>query len=181
MKFAAKIKDIGRTLDGNLTLTLESGKIDPAAAMELSQVDKLDVEIKKHREKRSLDANAYAWVLMSKIAQIIGSSKEEVYEEMLQRYGILYEDSDGYIAVTVRASVDMKKVKGHWQLIRDNGTNKAYAMIKGSSEYNTKEMSCFIDGIVSDAKELGIETLPPEELERMMAAYGKKTEKRVDG
>lgn len=177
MKFTAKIKDIGRTLEGSLTLTLESHRMDPAAAMELSQVDKLDVEIKKHREKRSLDANAYAWVLMSKIAQVIGSSKEEVYEEMLHRYGILYEDSGGYIAVTVKASVDMKKVEGHWQLIRDNGTFKAYAMIKGSSEYNTKEMSCFIDGIVSDAKELGIETLPPEELERMVAAYGKTMER----
>lgn len=73
MKFSAKIKDIGRTLDDNLTLILESSKMNPAAAMELSQVDKLDVEIKKHREKRSLDANAYAWVLMSKNAQIIGS------------------------------------------------------------------------------------------------------------
>ncbi|MCM1191993.1 MAG: hypothetical protein NC123_18255 [Butyrivibrio sp.] len=177
MKFTARIKDIGRTLEGNFTLTLESRDMIPAAAMKLSQVDKLDVEIKKHLEKRSLDANAYAWVLMSKIAQVLGSSKEEVYEEMLHRYGILYEDSGGYITVTVKASVDMRKVEGHWQLVRDNGTFKAYAMIKGSSQYDTKEMSRFIDGIVSDAKELDIETLPPDELERMVAAYGKTVER----
>lgn len=177
MKFTAKIKDIGRTLDGNFTLTLESSRMDATEATDLCKFDNLDVEIKKHREKRSLDANAYAWVIMSKIAHVIGSSKEEVYEEMLHRYGVLYEDSDGYIAVTVKSSVDMKKVDGHWQLIRDNGNFKAYAMIKGSSQYNTKEMSCFIDGIVSDAKELWIETLPPEELERMMSAYEKNVER----
>ena len=53
-------------------------------------------------------------------------------------------------------------------------------MIKGSSEYDTKEMSSFIDGIISEAKGLGIETLPPEELERMMKDYGKKITQRAD-
>ena len=110
----------------------------------------------------------------------MASGKDEVYEEMLRRYGVIYEDSDGYITVTVKSSVDMSKVSGHWQLIRDNGTFKAYAMIKGSSEYDTKEMSSFIDGIISEAKGLGIETLPPEELERMMKDYGKKITQRAD-
>ena len=41
----------------------------------------------------------------------------------------------------------------------------------GSSTFNTKEMSVFIDGIVSECKELGIETLTSEELERMKAAW----------
>lgn len=127
----------------------------------------LDIKAVKHREKRSLDANAYAWVLMSKIATVLRTSKEEIYEEMLRRYGVLYEDDGGYITVTVKASVDMNKIDGHWQLIKDNGTFKAYAMIKGSSEYDTKEMSSFIDVIVSEAKEMGIETLTPNELEQM--------------
>ena len=57
---------------------------------------------------------------------------------------------------------------------------RTYMMLKGSSEYDTKEMSHLIDGLVSECKEMGIETLPPEELERMMAAYGKKIEKCTD-
>ena len=180
MKLIGRIKDIGRTLDGKFTITLESPDMDTNEATDLSQSDKLDVEIRKHRYKRSLEANAYAWVLISKIAQALASGKDEVYEEMLRRYGVIYEDSDGYITVTVKSSVDMSKVTGHWQLIRDNGTFKAYAMIKGSSEYDTKEMSSFIDGIISEAKGLGIETLPPEELERMMKDYGKKITQRAD-
>lgn len=137
----------------------------------IKDINLLDIKAVKHRDKRSLDANAYAWVLMSKIASVLSTSKEEVYEEMLHRYGVLYEDEDGYITITVKNSVDMHKVDGHWQLIKDNGTFKAYAMIKGSSQYDTKEMSCFIDGIVSEAKELGIETLTPRELEQMKAGW----------
>lgn len=137
----------------------------------IKDIDILDIKAVKHREKRSLDANAYAWVLMGKIAAALNTSKDEVYEEMLRRYGVLYEDDDGYITITVKNSVDMHKVDGHWQLIKDNGTFKAYAMIKGSSQYDTKEMSSFIDGIVSEAKELGIETLTPHELEQMKAGW----------
>lgn len=84
---------------------------------------------------------------------------------------MLYEDKEGYITVTVKSSVDMGKVEGHWQLIKDNGAFKAYAMIKGSSQYDTKEMSHFIDGIVSEAKELDIETLTPMELEQMKVGW----------
>lgn len=137
----------------------------------IKDIDKLDIKAVKHRGKRSLDANAYAWVLMSKIASALNTSKEEVYEEMLCRYGELYEDDEGYITITIKATVDIEKIPGHWQFIKDNGAFKAYAKIKGSSEYNTKEMSVFIDGIVSEAKELGIETLTPAELEQMKVGW----------
>ena len=38
---------------------------------------------------------------------------------------------------------------------------------KGSSEFDKREMSILIDGIVDEAKTLGIETLTSAELERM--------------
>lgn len=133
----------------------------------IKDLEKLSVKATKYRQKRSLDANAYAWVLMTKIANALKSSKEEVYEEMLRRYGKLYEDENGLITVTVKKSVDMSKVDGHWQKIKSNDKFTAYAMIKGSSEYDTKEMSDFIDGIVSDAQELGIQTESPEAIREM--------------
>ena len=77
----------------------------------------------------------------------------------------------GYITITVKSTVDMSRIEGHWEKIRDNGTFAAYAMIKGSSEYDTKEMSVFIDGVVSEAKELGIQTETPEEIERLKALW----------
>ena len=133
----------------------------------LKTQEKLSVSMKKWRKKRSLDANAYVWVIMSEIAVVLGTSKEEVYEEMLQRYGVLYKDEDGYITMTVKSIVDMRKIDGHWKRYKDNGKFTSYIMIKGTSEYDTAEMSRFIDCVVEEAKELDIETLPPDKLERM--------------
>lgn len=43
----------------------------------------------------------------------------------------------------------------------------------GSSSYDTFEMSRLIDEIVAEAKDLGIETMPPEELERLIQSWGR--------
>ena len=168
METTGKLTGVMRSFDGNsIVITLE---VDPTAAGQienLSAQDKLSIKVVKYRKKRSLDANAYAWVLMTKIADAVSSSKEEIYEEMLQKYGSVYEDEDGYITMTVKKSVDMTKIGGHWKYIKDNGKFASYLMIKGSSEYDTEEMSHFIDRIVEESKDLGIETATPDELERM--------------
>lgn len=138
---------------------------------EIKDIEKLSICAKKYRQKRSLDANAYAWVIISKIAEKVESSKEDVYEEMLQRYGCFYQDEEGYITITVKAEVDMSKIEGHWKFLKTNGKFTSYLMIKGTSEYDTLEMSKFIDGVVYEAKQLGIETLSPAELERMVSQW----------
>ncbi len=135
---------------------------------------KLSISAKEYKKKRSLDANAYCWVLMSKIAELNDTSKDEVYEEMLQKYGYFYKDDNGYITVTVKDEVDMSKIKGHWKFYSGNGEFSAYLMIKGSSEYDSKEMAKFIDMIVLEAKEQGIQTETPDEIERMKALWGAK-------
>lgn len=149
--------------------------VTEASAQELQTLKglgELSVSLKRWRQKRSLDANAYAWVLMSKMASVLGTSKDEVYEELLQKYGIIYEDENGYITVTVKSSVDMSKITGHWKRYKDNGKFISYLMIKGSSEYDTAEMSQFIDRVVEEAKDLEIETLPPDEIARMKQEWG---------
>ena len=156
----------------NVTFALnESSAINEIA--KLKEFDKLAIKITKFRKKRSLDSNAYAWVLFTKIAEVVNSSKDEIYEEMLQKYGYIYQDDDGYITVTVKSEVDMSKIDGHWKFYKSNGKFSSYMMIKGSSQYDSAEMAKFIDQIVQEAKNLGIETLPPEELERMNAQWGR--------
>lgn len=137
----------------------------------IKDLEKLSIKVVRYRHKRSLDANAYAWQLMSKIADALHSSKEEIYEEMLRRYGQLYEDEEGVLTVTAKSTIDMSKTGDHWLRIKGNDKFTAYAMIKGSSEYDTKEMSIFIDGVVYEAKELGIQTETPEEIERLKALW----------
>lgn len=173
MRFTGRLKKpIIDYLTGRLTILFEPCEDFRQTYEELKDCEKLSLEIKKYREHRSLDANAYAWVLMSKIATVLRSSKEEVYEEMLRRYGHLYEDDGEYITITVKSTVPVEKIDGHWLRIKDNGKYTGYAMIKGSSEYDTAEMSSFIDGIVSECKELGIETMTPDQIEEMKQKCG---------
>lgn len=191
MKFIGKISGIGRTLNGILTVTIESRQMDPSAAMRLSQADRLDVEIKKHREKRSLDANSYYWLLCSRLAEAMYVSKPYMHNRLLRRYGqieiiggqavyIVIPDTDAAKTEVDEAELYHLRPTSQVKTGKDGWMYRTYMMLKGSSAYDTREMSLLIDGVVNECREAGIETLPPEELERMMTTYGKKIEKRAD-
>ena len=126
------------------------------------------VEIKEYRKKRSLNANAYAWVLINKIANVMRLSKEEVYLNMLKHYG----------QSQIVSIVSEVNLTGYFKYFEVIGTstlnNKEFNHIKvykGSSEYDTKEMSIFIDGIVQEAKQLDIETLTPNQLAELKSLW----------
>ena len=188
MKFTARIKDIGRTLAGSLTITLESQQMDADEATALLNMDKLDVEIKKHSKKRSKEANRYYWELSSRLAEALHVSKPYIHNYLLRKYGQLEIISGQAIYAVLPDTDEAMKKADEDQMVhlrptsevkmgKDGTMFRTYLMIKGSHEYNTKEMSELIDGLVIECKEMGIETLPPEELERMMAAYGRKAGK----
>lgn len=173
MEWTGKILSVGcdyLTGQYNITLSINESSVlnDINCIMDC---EKLSLSAKKYRKKRSLDSNAYAWALITRIAEAVNSSKDEVYEEMLQKYGYLYQDEEGYIVGTYKTDTDMSKVPGHWKFYKSNGKFNSYLMIKGSSEYDSAEMAKFIDRIVEEAKELGIETLTPAELERMKTEW----------
>ena len=166
-----RITNIGHGLEGDLTVTLSLPRHNTDNIKKLLDAE-IDAEIKKWREKRSLSANAYAWVLITQIAQSMTPpmNKEEVYVEMLKRYG-----QGGFISIQADKASDVTRAfdyyvqKGEGEV---NGKNFLHYMVYiGSSKYNTKEMSVFISGIVEEAKDLGIETLTPQELERMKGEW----------
>ncbi len=175
MEVTGRLHSINRDWNtGKIILSLELNEEPTEDLNFIASCERLSVSIKKFRKKRSLDANGYCWALMTEIANHpdIKSSKEEVYEDMLQKYGFLYKDDDGYITMTIKSEVDASKVPGHWAFYKSNGKFTSYLMIKGSSEYDTAEMAHFIDMIVQEAKELGIETATPDELARMKGLWG---------
>lgn len=131
----------------------------------------LRIDLKKYRKKRSLDANAYCWVLCSKMADVLRTSKDEIYEQMIQRYAPFDKDDDTYITVTLLDRIPIERLGGHWRLIGQHDDFKSYARLVGSSEMDSEQMSHFIDGIISEAKELGIQTETPVEIERMKALW----------
>lgn len=127
-------------------------------------------EIKEHKERRSLNANAYCWALIGKIADITRASKDEVYLECLKKYG-----QSEIVSVLSEISV-----RGYFKYYEEIGRGHVegrefthYKIYKGSSEYDSREMAVLIDGIISEAKEMEIETLPPHEIERMKVKWQK--------
>lgn len=135
----------------------------------------LQAEIKQHRAKRSLDSNSYCWVLISKIADVLNTSKEEIYIHMLERYGQREEQLISVIAEGVPAI--MRATNNHCTEVGESELNgklfKHLAILIGSSQYDTKSMSILIDGIVSEAKELGIETMTPAEIQLLKESWGR--------
>ena len=132
----------------------------------------LSVEIKRHRQRRSLDANAYLWVLLGKMATVLQTDKDAVYIEMLSRYGV-------YTHVVVKPNV-AERVKQEWRTVRELGevtvngkTGIQLQCYFGSSTYTTAEMATLIDGVISECKDMGIETATPAELARMMGEWGR--------
>lgn len=146
----------------------------------LSRLDSVDITAKHHREKRSLNANAYFHVIVAKIAEAVGTDNISVKNRLIRDYG-QYEYIDDQIPTyLIKAQYEdaiLRKEGVHFTVIGyehlDGNDYIRVAVMRGSHTYNTKEMSRLIDGTVQEAKELGIETLTPDELERMKAAWGK--------
>ena len=126
----------------------------------------VEIVIKRYREKRSLDANAYLWALITKIANALRESKEEIYFDMLKRYG-----QGGAVSVEEKYAEDFKRSYKYNDFLGSSTLNgKTFQHFRfwvGSSEYDSEEMSILIDGVVYEAKNLGIETMPEEELKSL--------------
>lgn len=165
---------ITREFNGNFNVMFEVSKQqqnDIEALNELLSNDKIkEAKIGNKKKKRSLDSNAYAWKLVTEIANVLRSSKDEVYLSMLKRYG----QSSIVSVVEQGAELFKRSVKYYEDFGEADLNGKHFKHIKvfmGSSEYDTKEMSILIDGIVSECKELKISTLTPAEIEMMKGAW----------
>ena len=82
----ARLHDLSIARDGRYFLTIATRENVGTLYDELHEVD-VDVTVKKHREKRSLDANAYSWVLLDKLAEATGTPKGEVYRREVRDVG----------------------------------------------------------------------------------------------
>lgn len=121
-------------------------------------------ELKEYKVKRSKSQNSYCWELIGKLADEMRISKDEVYLQMLKDYGQ---------SMLIPVELD-KKPNGFFKYYSYNGRSVIngkvadwYKIYKGSSEFDTKEMSIFIDGIVQECTNLGIPTLTEEQIKNM--------------
>lgn len=174
MKYNGKI--VGISLDINtklpmVTFILDSNDITPIE--ELKGL-KLNVDVTKHYNKRSLDANAYMWVLLGKLQSTLNMPKEHIYKDLIKNVGV-YEVipvKDAAVERFCRAwegngigwvtETTPSKLEGFTNVI-------AYY---GSSTYNTKEMATLIDLLIQECKQFGIETEPQEKINALLEMWG---------
>ena len=154
-----------------------TGKILNYIGKKLAGSKEAILKVDEYHPKRSLDANAYLWVLCGKIAELVGNTKEEVYQKCVNEAG-------QYEIVPIKRE-DIKKYKRMWEsqgigymteVLGECKRTKGYMNVMryyGSSTYDSKQMAILIDNVVQECEELGIETIPPEELKSLCEAWGK--------
>ena len=159
------------TKKAKISLVLDTNEID--VVEQLKNENKLNVELKKYRQKRSLDANGYMWVLIREISKKINVEPKEIYREAISHmntYDVLplkdevvdrfienwKSNGDGWICEKIPSKLD-------------GFTNiRAYY---GSSTFNTKEMSELIDSVIGECKNLGIETRSKSEVDSLLRSW----------
>ena len=166
-----KVESLTIDVEGKQRITFALSQDARGEYEALKDKPDLVIEVKPYRKRRSLDANAYAWLLLGKMAGALHTNKDEVYLLMLERYGV-------YTHLIVKPKV-VERVKAEWRTVRDLGdvtvngqTGVQLQCYFGSSTYDTKEMATLLDGIVSEAKALGIETATPDEIANMKSRWG---------
>ena len=171
----ARLHDLSFARDGGYLLTIATRENVGALFDDLREVD-VDVTIKKHRERRSLDANAYAWLLMDKLAEATAVPKSDVYRREVKDVG-------GNTEIVCVREIAVQKLCDGWQKngigwqtdVMDSKIDgcKNVVLYYGSSTFGTKQMSRLIDNIVQDCKALGIETLTPQQLDALKEEWGR--------
>lgn len=125
-----------------------------------------EYECKDWHPRRSLTANSYYWKLLAELSGALRADRDETHYELLRRYSTPYTNADGQ-AVTIVTRGDTESLPGYWILAEQRGDRSGYIRIKGSSDMDSKEFSRLLDGLIEECKEVGIETLPNHEIERL--------------
>ena len=166
------IKDLNidyQTGKALLTFSIDQKQAAINCYNNLHDAERLTISVDKHRERRSLNANNYAWALLTEIGNVLKISKEDVYFLMLKRYGQseMISVKDG---IPIGQYVKYCERAGESWL---NGTLfKHYKVYKGSSEFTKEEMAVFLDGVCEEAKDLNIDTRHPDEIARLKDLWG---------
>lgn len=134
----------------------------------------VEITIKKWFKKRSLDANAYCWVLIDRLARVLNLPKETVYRDAIRQIG-------GVSEVVCVVSAGAEKLKRSWQKhgigwqVEEMPSKLPgctnLCLYYGSSVYDTRQMSQLVDHIVRECEEQGIPTISDEELERLKSNW----------
>lgn len=144
-------------------------------------------DLTEHKEKRSLDSNAYFHVLADKLRQRLNVSMAYIKNHLIADYGqIEYIDDEPMVYKTNAPEEYMMELETiHSKCVKvteENGRNVYfYRIYRGSHTYNSAEMAKLIEGTVQECKQNDIETATPDELKHMAELWGQKYGKHNSG
>ena len=181
MDYTGTSRDMFRGMDGKFTISLNIEE-EPGDIEKLKD-KRLNIKITEWKRKRSLDSNAYFHKLTDLLRQKLGMSMARCKNHLIADYGQIMYLEDG-IPLIYKTNAPPEYIaeleEPHLQLVKtdiENGKEVYfYRMYRGSHTYNTAEMSRLISGTVEECKAQGIETMPPEQIERMLSAWKPKSE-----
>ena len=131
-------------------------------------------EIKENRRKRSLDANAYYWSLLHQYADWARHSDTYIHNDILSRFGQPQMENGKYLTLTMLETVrwqelpyiHLRPTSKVFMSDTDLRMYRTYIVMRGSHEYDTKEFSRLVDGLIEEIKgsDAPIQTMTPAEL-----------------
>jgi len=144
----------------------------------IADMDDKVYDLVEHKEKRSLNQNSYYHVLLGKVADKLRISKSRLHNDMLAHYGQRFFLDDKCVFVTIPDNEESENTAMESDTVHMKPTSKTvvgnneityryWVMLRGSHDYNTREMSILLDGLIQEAKQLDIETLTPNQLAEM--------------
>lgn len=167
MKIKAKLLSLTGGLSESILCFSIKGK-DALSSLEKYKDREVYLEIKKPSKKRSLNSNNYFWSLCESIAEVVGTTKDDVYIDMLEQFGQFT-----HILVVPEA---VNRVRSEWRASRilgermtDDGIRVELQCFYGSSGYSQKEMCRLIDGTIMTCLDLDIDPNTPDEIALMRA------------
>lgn len=178
MQTTGIISDINidfNTRKPKISLLLDTKELD--IVEQLKKENKLNIEMKKWYKKRSLDANAYCWVLCDSIAKELCKDETTITKDEIYKDAILQIGTFEPFIVQEKTFENFKRIwekQGLGFIVQE--VSKKDKCIKvncyyGSSTYDSKEMSLLIELLVDLAKSLDIETKSKQEIDSLLEAW----------
>lgn len=164
------ISDVYQTPDGPVISIQTTGVGSDEELDRMMHETRLEVEIRRPKRKRTLTANAYFWVLTQEIARRLKTDLWDQYLEQIKNYGQFID-----CAVVSRAVDTLQTCYRYTEVMETGMMNGEPAAVvrcyRGSSTYTVEEMGYLIDGTVQDAKDLGIDVLPEDEIRHLVEVW----------
>ena len=180
-----KIHSVAFSVDGKPLISVEVNEVHEAmkTAQKFKDSPKINIKLSEHKAKRSLDANAYYWLLIGKLSKVLRISTNYCHNVMLRRYGtlalmdetpvyLLIPDTDEAMKKADESETFHIKPTSNVREGNDGKMYRTYMLLKGSHEYDTAEMAALISGLRDECTQVGIPVETPDEIANLLSLIG---------